>query len=78
MRVVFILAQISSPKGEARPEIPPVEGFQRRTHRATRGAGGDILTNVKATQAPLCRPAGWIALWRRIGNLSVLNRMARA
>ncbi len=23
---------------------------------------------------PLCRPAGWIALWRRLGNLSVLNR----
>ena len=23
---------------------------------------------------PLCRPCGWIALWRRIGNLSVLNR----
>jgi hypothetical protein len=23
---------------------------------------------------PLCRPSGWIAQWRRIGNLSVLNR----
>ena len=26
---------------------------------------------------PLCRPSGWIALWRRMGNLSVLNRKAR-
>lgn len=26
---------------------------------------------------PLCRPAGWVALWRRMGNLSVLNRKAR-
>lgn len=78
MRAVFILAKILPPEGEARPETPPVEGFQRQAHRATRGAGGDVLTNVKATQAPLCRPAGWIALWRRIGNLSVLNRMARA
>ena len=25
---------------------------------------------------PLCRPAGWVALWRRMGNLSVLNRRA--
>lgn len=23
---------------------------------------------------PLCRPSGWVALWRRMGNLSVLNR----
>ena len=26
------------------------------------------------TLPPLCRPFGWIALWRRMGNLSVLNR----
>ncbi len=25
---------------------------------------------------PLCRPSGWVAQWRRIGNLSVLNRKA--
>jgi len=23
---------------------------------------------------PLCRPAGWVCLWRRIGTVSVLNR----
>lgn len=23
---------------------------------------------------PLCRPSGWVAQWRRIGNLSILNR----
>jgi hypothetical protein len=23
---------------------------------------------------PVCRPAGWVAIWRRMGNLSVLNR----
>ncbi len=25
---------------------------------------------------PVCRPAGWIAIWRRLGNLSILNRRA--
>jgi hypothetical protein len=25
---------------------------------------------------PVCRPAGWVAIWRRLGNLSVLNRRA--
>lgn len=25
---------------------------------------------------PLCRPAGWVCLWRRMGNVSVLNRRA--
>ncbi len=54
----FILAKISPPEASA----------------AGRGAsGGDILTNVKATSTALCRPAGWIAQWRTIGNLSVLN-----
>lgn len=23
---------------------------------------------------PVCRPGGWVALWRAMGNLSVLNR----
>ena len=32
----------------------------------------DIWTKMKPLPA-LCRPAGWIALWRTIGNLSVLN-----
>ncbi|WP_256377162.1 hypothetical protein [Tabrizicola sp. TH137] len=27
----------------------------------------------RSSRHPLCRPAGWIALWRRIGNLSVQN-----
>lgn len=22
---------------------------------------------------PVCRPAGWVALWRRMGNTSVLD-----
>lgn len=26
---------------------------------------------------PVCRPAGWVALWRRMGNLSVLDRRVR-
>lgn len=25
---------------------------------------------------PVCRPSGWIAIWRRLGNLSILNRRA--
>ena len=29
------------------------------------------------TLPPLCRPAGWVALWRRMGNLSILNRKDR-
>ena len=41
-------------------------------------SGGDILTSAKATASLLCRPACRIALWRRIGNLSVLNRMRAA
>jgi len=60
--MAFILAQISPPEASA-----PTTG----------ASGGDILTNVKRLPA-LCRPAGWIALWRTIGTLSVLNRMARA
>lgn len=63
MHAAFILAEILP------PEAPG---------RSADASGGSILANVKATRAPLCRPAGWIALWRRIGNLSVLNRMARA
>ena len=27
-----------------------------------------------ASRLPLCRPSGWVAQWRRIGNLSILNR----
>jgi len=30
-----------------------------------------------AALPPLCRPAGWIAAWRRIGTLSILSREAR-
>jgi hypothetical protein len=54
----FILAKILPPEAP-RP--------------AAEASGGSILTNVKATSAALCRPAGWIAQWRTIGNLSVLN-----
>ncbi|MEN9851589.1 MAG: hypothetical protein RL128_1752 [Pseudomonadota bacterium] len=55
----FILAQILPPEA-------PVLGLE--------ASGGSILTKVKAASAPLCRPSGWTCLWRRIGNLSVLNR----
>jgi hypothetical protein len=58
MQAAFVLAQISP------PEAPT---------SAADASGGDILTKMKALPA-LCRPAGWIALWRKIGNLSVLNR----
>ncbi len=54
----FTLAQISP------PEAPKA---------AAEASGGSILTNVKATSTALCRPAGWIARWRTIGNLTVLN-----
>jgi hypothetical protein len=30
----------------------------------------------QVTLPPVCRPSGWIALWRRMGNLSILNREA--
>ena len=83
----FILAQISPPEAAARPQSRPTDGFQRRTLHPWRGgrafgttqgaSGGDILTKAKAATGALCRPAGWIALWRTIGNLSVLNRNAR-
>jgi hypothetical protein len=62
MAPAFILAQISPPEASARAE---------------EASGGDILTKMKALPA-LCRPAGWIALWRKIGTLAVLNRKERA
>jgi len=33
-----------------------------------------ILRGSLTTDRPLCRPSGWAALWRRMGNLSVLNQ----
>ncbi len=62
MEAAFTLAQISPPEASA---------------TAAAASGGDIFTNVKALPA-LCRPAGWIAQWRKIGTMSVLNRKARA
>ena len=44
---------------------------------AVRASGGSIFTKMKAATNPLCRPSGWTCLWRTLGNLSVLNRMAR-
>jgi hypothetical protein len=35
--------------------------------------GRQTLRDRDAKLSPLCRPSGWIALWRRIGTLSVLN-----
>ncbi|MEY4304046.1 MAG: hypothetical protein RIT52_221 [Pseudomonadota bacterium] len=58
----FILAQIRP------PEAPGIAG---------RASGGSIFTKIKAATNPLCRPSGWTCLWRTLGNLSVLNRMAR-
>ena len=26
---------------------------------------------------PVCRPGGWVAIWRALGNLSVLNRRSK-
>ncbi len=37
-----------------------------------------LSTLTQHNRTALCRPAGWISLWRRIGNASVLNRKARA
>jgi hypothetical protein len=58
MARAFILAQIS-----------PAE----RPSLTARASGGGIFNKMKALPA-LCRPAGWIALWRTIGTLSVLDR----
>jgi hypothetical protein len=65
MASAFILVQILPPeasvitvRASGKPELL--------------GSGGSICTNVKPLPA-LCRPAGWIALWRTIGALSVLN-----
>jgi hypothetical protein len=35
-----------------------------------------LLLGTLTVDRPLCRPSGWAALWRRMGNLSVLNRKA--
>jgi len=70
--MAFRLAQISKAGTTRRSSLPEAPG------PTTGASGGDILTNVKAASAALCRPAGWIALWRTIGTLSVLNRLVRA
>jgi hypothetical protein len=37
------------------------------------------LDRVQGRALPaVCRPAGWIAVWRRIGTLSVLDRKGPA
>ncbi len=61
----FILAKILPP--EAHSITVSADGKPELL-----GSGGDIWANVKPLPA-LCRPAGWIALWRKIGALSVLN-----
>jgi hypothetical protein len=58
----FILAQILPPEAPG-----PSVG----------ASGGSIFTKMKTRLPPLCRPSGWTCLWRTLGNLSVLNRMAR-
>jgi hypothetical protein len=42
--------------------------------RTTVACGADIFTNAKAARSSLCRPSGWLALWRRIGAFSVLDQ----
>ncbi len=32
-----------------------------------------LLRDAGVALPPLCRPAGWVTQWRRIGILSVLN-----
>lgn len=53
----------------------------RNAASAPKGFGKPIALSCTgrgtADLPPLCRPAGWAALWRRIGNLSVLNREHR-
>ena len=39
---------------------------------AVEASGGSIFAKMKPLPA-LCRPAGWIALWRTIGAMSVLD-----
>ncbi len=70
MRGTFILAQKLPP--EALSLKPGASGSLECKHSSL-----SIWANVKPTP-PLCRPAGWIAQWRKIGTLSVLNRNARA
>ncbi len=41
---------------------------------AARSRAGSRQATGRGALPPLCRPAGWAALWRRMGNLSVLNR----
>jgi hypothetical protein len=55
--MAFILAQIL-----------PAE----RPAMAVEASGGSIFAKMKPLPA-LCRPAGWIALWRTIGAMSVLD-----
>ena len=57
MRYRFILAKILP------PEAPLA---------AAGASGGSIFAKMKPLPA-LCRPAGWIAEWRTIGAISVLN-----
>ncbi|MEY3960746.1 MAG: hypothetical protein RIR14_1400 [Pseudomonadota bacterium] len=52
-------------------KIPPPEAPRSAVH----ASGGGICAKMNAASLPLCRPAGWVALWRRLGNLSVLNRL---
>jgi hypothetical protein len=62
MARAFILGQILPPEAQT---------------AAAEASGGSILASMKALPA-LCRPAGWIALWRKIGTLAVLNRKHQA
>ena len=38
----------------------------------------NLCSLFRQNRVALCRPAGWICLWRRIGNAAPLNRKARA
>jgi len=41
-------------------------------------SGGDIWAKMKLrrwlAEGPLCRPAGWVCVWRKMGRFSVLDQ----
>jgi hypothetical protein len=48
---------------------PATKDFRKSLANSFEGiCGAPVIT-----LPPLCRPAGWVALWRRIGTVSVLD-----
>lgn len=61
------LAGFAVRAGVAWPDTPGRRGAPNSCHNFGPAMRQLILP-------PLCRPSGWVALWRRLGNLSILNR----